>query len=398
MHTERLYFSDAYLASFTAQVIARRERAGQHEVVLDQSAFYPEGGGQPADRGLLDEIAVTDVQIEDGIVWHTLAAPLASDSVHGEIDWARRLDHMQQHCGQHMLSAALERHYSLPTVAFHLGTEVVTIDIAGMIEPGQMAGAAALVNQVIWENRPVFARFVTPEQLQSIELRKPPTVAGSIRVVSIADFDHSACGGTHPHTTGGVGLLHIRRAERRGAQTRLEFLCGGRALRDYRRSDAMIQQLAAEFSCATNDVPAAVARLREGEQQARKRLEQAAHTLLQHEAAELVATAASIGRLRVVRQAFNGRAIEELRTLATILISLNSVALLGTTGEKTQLVFAAPASVAVDSSALLKQVLAAHGGRGGGQATLAQGALPHADQLATALDQAQAFLVAQSSD
>ena len=217
MDTERLYFSDAYLTRFSARVIARAERGGRPAVALDQSAFYPEGGGQPADAGTLGGVAVLDVQADDGLVWHTLAAPLDADVVQGQVDWARRFDHMQQHHGQHLLSAAFEQLFGLKTVSFHLGAAAATIDLAATALAAEQAAAAEdLTNQVIWEDRPVLARFVTPEELARLPLRKPPQVRGAVRVVSVPDFDHSACGGTHPRATGGVGLAHLRRWERRG--------------------------------------------------------------------------------------------------------------------------------------------------------------------------------------
>ena len=233
MITERLYFADPYLTSFSARVVARAERDGRPAVALDQSAFYPEGGGQPPDAGTLDDVPVLDVQADDGLVWHTLARPLDAEIVQGRVDWARRFDHMQQHHGQHLLSAAFEHLHGLRTISFHLGAASATIDLAGGALAAEQAFAAEeLANQVIWEDRPVLARFVSAEELARLPLRKPPAVDGPVRVVSVPDFDHSACGGTHPRATGGVGLLHIRRWDRRGDAVRVEFLCGGRAVRD----------------------------------------------------------------------------------------------------------------------------------------------------------------------
>ncbi|MBC8160360.1 MAG: alanyl-tRNA editing protein [Roseiflexaceae bacterium] len=392
MPTRRLYFADAYLTAFSAQVVARRERDGRHEVALDQSAFYPEGGGQPADHGTLGGIAVLDVQVEDGAVWHQLAGGIDSDVVQGQLDWARRLDHMQQHCGQHLLSAVLERHFALPTVAFHLGAAVVTIDLDGSFNPDQAAQAEALVNQLIWDDLPVLARFVDSEQLASLALRRPPSVSHNIRVVSIGTFDHSACGGTHPRSTGGIGMLHIRRSERRGKLTRVEFLCGGRAGRDYQRCDTLVQQLAAQFSCAADEVGAAVARLSEAEQRSRKQLAQANVRLLQYEASELIAQALPIGSLCLVRQVFGPRPLEELRLLATSIAAAGCVALLASSGEQAQLILARPKGAEIDCGAVLKQVLATFGGRGGGQPALAQGGLANPQQLPAAIASAERLI------
>src|SRR6266508_4393548 len=166
MINERLYYADSYLRHFSANVFARADRAGKPSVALDQSAFYPEGGGQPADTGTLDGIAVVDVQVEDGVVWHMLAQPLAAEIVQGQVDWSRRFDHMQQHHGQHLLSAAFERLYELKTVSFHLGAASATIDLAASaLMADQIVAAEDLTNRVIWEDRPVLARFVSAEEL-----------------------------------------------------------------------------------------------------------------------------------------------------------------------------------------------------------------------------------------
>jgi alanyl-tRNA synthetase len=389
MITERLYFADPYLARFSAHVVERSERAGHMVIALDQSAFYPEGGGQPPDTGTLNNVPVLDVQVVDNVVWHTLARPLEDDNIQGAIDWPRRFDHMQQHHGQHLLSAAFEHLYELRTVSFHLGAAAATIDLAATALSAEQAAAAEdLTNQVIWEDRPVLARFVTAEELASLPLRKPPTVDGAVRVVSVPDFDHSACGGTHPRSTGGVGLLHIRRWERRGDILRVEFVCGGRAMRDLRWKNAALDRLAAALSVGVEEIEGTVGRLRENEERARKRLADTGEQLLAYEAQELIAHAEIVGIVRVVRRAFEDRGLDEIRTLAKAIASGGCVALLGLRAEKTQLIFACGAALEVDCGALLRVTLAEFGGRGGGQPTLAQGGLPDPAQLEAALDRA----------
>jgi alanyl-tRNA synthetase len=395
MTTERLYFADPYLREFEARVVARAERDRRPAVALDRSAFYPEGGGQPADHGMLDDVAVLDVQIDGGVVWHILAAPLATDAVHGVIDWARRFDHMQQHHGQHLLSAAMEHLFGLRTLSFHLGTTASTIDLScSALDTARLEAAEELVNQVIWEDRPVLARFVSPEELARLPLRKPPAVTGPVRVVSVPEFDHSACGGTHPHTTGGVGLLHLRRWERRGEAVRLEFLCGGRAVRDLRRKNAVLGRVAAALSVGAEDVEAALGRLRESEERARKALEAAAEELRRHEAAELAAQAGVLGAsgLRLVRRVFADRRPEEVRALAQAVAGAGCVALFGLRAEKVQLIFARGDGLAVDCGALLRTAITPFGGRGGGSTAIAQGGLPDAMLLDSALEAAQALL------
>jgi len=389
MITERLYYADSYLTHFSARVIARADRAGSPALALHQSAFYPEGGGQPADTGTLNDVVVLDVQVEDGVVWHTLAQPLAAEIVQGQVDWSRRFDHMQQHHGQHLLSAAFERLYALKTVSFHLGAASATIDLAASaLTADQILAAEDLTNQVIWEDRPVLARFVSAEELAQLPLRKPPQVNGPVRVVSVPEFDHSACGGTHPRSTGGVGLAHIRRWERRADVVRVEFLCGARAVRDLRWKNAALARIAGALSVGAEEAEAAVMRVRDAEERARKRLEDLGEQLIGFEAQDLIDHAEPVGIIRVARRAYADRGLEEVRALAKAISACGCVALLGLRAEKTQLIFASAEGLGVDCGKLLRETLAPFGGRGGGQPILAQGGLPDPARLEEALDAA----------
>ncbi len=277
----------------------------------------------------------------------------------------------------------------MPTVSFHLGASVSTIDLASeALRAEQATAAEELANQVIWEDRPVLARFVTAEELATLPLRKPPVVDGPLRVVSVPDFDHSACGGTHPRSTGGVGLVHIHRWERRGVGVRVEFVCGGRALRALRWKNAALGRLAASLSVGVEEVEAAVARLREAEERARKGLERATGQLLTYEAGELIRQAEPVGAVRVVRRAFEDRQLDEVRALARAIAGGGCVALLGLRAAKAHLLFARADGLAIDCGTLLRAVLAPFGGRGGGQPGLAQGGLPDGSRLEDALDAA----------
>jgi alanyl-tRNA synthetase len=381
--TERLYFLDPYLRSFTARLTGRRVRQGRVEVALDRSAFYPEGGGQPPDHGLLDAARVVDVQAgDDDVVWHAIDGHLeGDDEVFGQVDWPRRFDHMQQHHGQHLLSAAFEGLFSLPTVAFHLGAEYATIDLPGEVGEETARAAEDRANEVIWEDRPVQARFVSGAELATIPLRKPPTVTGSVRVISVPDFDHSACGGTHPRTTGAVGLLHIRRRERRGGETRIEFVCGGRALRDLRHHGGLLIRTANSLSVGLDELEATIARLREHEASQRKRLATVMERLLALEARDLVASAPRFGDTPVVRQIRDGLELGEARLLAAAIAAGGGVALLGLRGDKAQVLIARPEGHPLDCGQALREALAGCGGRGGGQPQMAQGGVPDAALL-----------------
>ena len=373
--TERLYFIDPYLRGFSAHVVARNGNS----VALDRSAFYPEGGGQPADRGLLNEVRVIDVQSDDeGIIWHTLDGKLDDDMVHGQVDWPRRFDHMQQHHGQHLLSAAFEELFGLKTVSFHLGPESATIDLAGDPGEAELLAAESRTNEVIWEDRPVDARFVTTEELARLPLRKPPAVTGPIRVVSVPDFDYSACGGTHPKSTGAVGILHIRRRERRGQDTRVEFVCGNRALRDLRHRGGVLTRLGGIFTAGVDDLEAAVERLREDHDATRRRLGVTTEKLLQFEAVAL-ADAAGGRPVGVVRDDLT---LDEARLLARLVAERGVIAIIGVAGQKAQVVMTRPPSAtSPDCGKALREVLTRFGGKGGGQPQGAQGGVPDPSRL-----------------
>lgn len=392
--TERLYYGDSYLREFMATVVDHGEAGGRPALALDRSAFYPEGGGQPADRGTLNGLAVADVQAEGGRVWHVLARaadlaalPVGASAV-GAIDWARRLDHMQQHCGQHMLTAAFVAACGIATTSFHLGADVATIDL-DVPELGADRARAAedLANAMIWEDRPVTARFVTPEELATLPLRKPPSVSSNVRVVTIADFDYSACGGTHPRSTGGVGAIRVLRWSRQRGGVRVEFACGGRALAAFRRLSAAAGDAAACLSVGLDELPAAVDRQQAALRLAQKELEQAQVALDAAEGAARYDAAEACGPARIVRARLAGLSVERLRRIAQAIAGRpGGVAILGAPGERAQLVVACAADSGCDARKILAAGLAPLGGRGGGGPTLAQGGGPQVAALEAALE------------
>lgn len=409
--TYKLYYDDPYQREFTARVVERLVLGGRPAVVLDCTAFYPTSGGQPCDRGTLNGLAVLDVsEREDGQIVHVLAplhlpldkvsglvSPLAGEQVAGAIDWARRFDHMQQHTGQHILSQACERlgagSPQLPaeTVGFHLGDEICTIDLScDSLSPEQAAAVEDLANQCVFENRPVIARFVTAEemaQLPQVRARlQPPTGREQIRLVEVQGFDWSLCGGTHVRAAGEIGLIKVRKWERRGDTVRLDFYCGRRALADYRWKNAAVNELAASLSIKDDELAITVPRLLTEAAESRRQLHFAQERLLDYEAAELAASAEPIAAGRVVRQVFEGRNVEEVRHLAQRLAARPGlVALLGVRADKAQLIFARAADLTVDVNVLLKAAVAVVGGRGGGTPALAQGGGPEVAKLEEAL-------------
>jgi alanyl-tRNA synthetase len=376
--TERLYYADAYCRQFSARVTERLTWGEQPAVVLNRTAFYPTSGGQPADQGALGGVAVPDVVVrEDGAVVHILACPLPAGEgeIAGEIEWSRRFDHMQQHTGQHVLSAAFEQLLDADTVGFHLGAEVSTIDVnVARLDPAASASVEDLANRVVWEDRPVSTRFVGQDELASLPLRRSPAVDGPVRIVDIAQFDVNPCGGTHVARTGEIGLIKIPRLEYRGDETRVEFLCGRRALCDYRARSGVIDQLTTRLTVGYWELDQTVERLQDEAKQLRHDLRQMRERLLYVEAADLFDAAVPRGAYRVVERVWEGREPGELRALAQELIHrFEAVVLLAGVGERTHLCFACSEGVDMDMAALIREACEQLRGKGGGQPHLAQG-------------------------
>jgi alanyl-tRNA synthetase len=377
--TVRIYWEDPYRREFDAHVVKRLVVEGRLAVVLDRTAFYPEGGGQPCDLGQLNGVAVLDVRQGDEGPLHTLAGELSDDTVHGCIDWPRRLDHMQQHTGQHILSQACGQTLGANTVGFHLGDKTSTIDLdRSDIGPEGLVEAEALANRVVSEGRSVDARLVSSEEeLVDLSVRGSPMAPGTVRVVQIAGFDSSACGGTHLRNTAEVGLVKIMGSERhRGGTTRVSFLCGGRALADYDRKQKIVKALAAHFTTAESELLEAVRRLGEEMKEARRAQRQAQQALIESLAARLYAEAEVHGGLRIVTAVFDGEEFEaaSVKALATLLGQRpGCIALLGWRGDKAQLTFARADDVVADVGKLMRMACEHIGGRGGGRPDWAQG-------------------------
>ncbi|MGE5591320.1 MAG: alanyl-tRNA editing protein [Bacillota bacterium] len=396
MNTERLFHQDAYQTAFTGRVQDQVLRQGRWAVELDRTAFYATAGGQPHDTGRLSGFPVVDVTEEDDRILHWLDAageqpPLAQGAeVQGEIDWPRRLDHMQQHSGQHILSGAFWRLLQAETVSFHMGSESSTIDLDAVdLGTEDVAQATRLANQVLWENRPIRVHWAdTAEEASRLPLRKPPKVLTGVRVVEVDGFDFSACGGTHPHSAGEVGVIVARRWERYKGGTRVEFLCGGRALRDYEQQNAVGWELNRLLSVGVPELPQAVARLQEQAAEARRQWEKARSALLEQEAESLWRQGEPLaGEGRLVLLNLGDRPMEEAKALAGVLCRHPlTVALLGTAaGGRAQLLFQRSPDLALDLNQLLRSVLPLLEGRGGGQPGVAQGGGPRVEALGEAL-------------
>ena len=402
--TERLYYHDAYLTTFEAKIVAHRQVDGRATVMLSATAFYPTAGGQPYDTGVLNDARVVDVIAdEQGQIWHVLdrAPDLAQNEmiVRGAIDWERRFDHMQQHTGQHILSQAFVQVSGAETVGFHLGKEVSTIDLdQAPLQPDLVGQAEKRANEVVMSGSAVSARFVDESELGSLPLRKLPVVQGPIRIVEVAGFDWSPCGGTHVRNTGQIGPIKVIHVERRKKQTRITFSCGWRALSDYAHKHEIVQELAAHLTTSETEIVASVGRLETEVKALRKELAAAQLQVLEVEVAEWAAQAEQIGQVSVVRRAFEQRDESLLKEAARRLAERpRTVALLATRqprGPKSgpQFVFARSedlaGDLAIDMGGLIRAACASVGGRGGGHPAFAQGGAPEGASVDQVLDHA----------
>jgi alanyl-tRNA synthetase len=379
--TERLYYTDAYRCEFEATVVEKAE--GERRIYLDRTAFYPTSGGQPFDTGQLNGIEVTDVVDEGDRIAHVLGGALSEESVTGRIHWPRRFDHMQQHTGQHLLSAVVADLLGLATVSVHFGSASSTVDLeGGLLAPEQIAQVEDRANQLVADNRPVLVSL--EEAATAIGLRKPPTRTGTIRIISIEGVDRSACGGTHVAATGEIGAILTGKVERVRKAVRLEFFCGARAIRRARGNQQLLSSLAAEYSASADELPDLIALQRSQlkEAVAGRRLIQ--EQFQQYRAKELYAAVAPDAtgiRRTVVREA--GGELNELRGVAQAYAAMPRAIFIGAVERPPSVLLAVSPDSGLDAGAVLKGLLGANGGRGGGSPTLAQGLLPGTAQLET---------------
>jgi alanyl-tRNA synthetase len=390
--TPRLYFDDPWLVSFEARVVGHGAWQGQPSVLLERTGFYPEAGGQMADRGVLAGAPVVDVQVDDAdLVHHVLAPgaalPAVGEVVRGEIDRARRRVHMALHTGQHMLSRGLLDEAGAETVSSRLGETACTIDLdKEAIPEGEIARAEAVVNAVVDDDVKIRAFFPAPAELAALPLRRRPKVDENIRVVEIGAFDVSPCGGTHCTSSAQVGLVRVTGVERYKGKVRVTFVAGGRAREALGAESGLLRALAREMTCGPEGVPVAVQKLRDELQAARLSLGQARAKLAERLAEELVAGARAAGSPVVVAAVGDGD-VEMLRALAKrITAEPGGVAILAAReGDAQKVLVARAPDATLDCGAWLKQVAQAAGGRGGGGKDRAEGRVPlEADWVALA--------------
>jgi alanyl-tRNA synthetase len=371
-----LYYSDPCLAEFEATVLeAVRTGDGRSALVLDRTAFYPTSGGQPFDTGTVGRARVVDVvEHDDGRILHVVEGEAGGSAVRGVIDWARRFEHMQQHTGQHVLSAAFDRLLGVRTVSFHLGSATSTIDLERELVPEEIARAEQHANTVVWEDRSVTIRFADAADAAQLPLRKESTRSGRLRLIDIQDFDLSACGGTHVARTGAIGIILVGSSERVRGGTRVEFVCGGRALTAHRHLRDAVAASVRHLSVLPAELPEAIERLQLENRDQKRQLKDLQGRVALQRAAELAAAAESIGGIKLVAAALDGWDPSGLKAVATAIAQQpDYVAVLAAGPPPCQIIVARNATVAIDCAAVLRNLTGSLGGKGGGRPELAQG-------------------------
>jgi alanyl-tRNA synthetase len=378
--TERLYYQDCYLRQFTARVMETADEG--RRVYLDRTAFYPTSGGQPFDLGSLSGVKVREVIDEEDRIAHVLDAPLAAAEVQGIVDWDRRYDHMQQHSGQHLLSAVLEELFKIRTVSFHLGSEVSTIDVdAPALTAGQLERAEDRCAEIVAEARPIQITF--EDASADLELRKASTRAGTLRIVTIEGADRSACGGTHVRTAAEIGMVLTGKTEKIRGTTRVEFVCGKRALRRARADNRLVASIGRALSVPPEQTPDLIAGMIEKNKLLEKNGNRLAAELARREGRELYAAAVpDAAGLRTLVQ--RGSIDDAMRARAQAFVAGEKSVFLAICDQPPSLLLAASTDSGIHAGDRMKAAVTASGGRGGGNQQLGQGSVPDSAALAPA--------------
>lgn len=384
---ELYYYKDSMIQSFEADVVRTDIDENGHYIVLSNTAFYPTGGGQPHDTGFINDIAVINVEkIDEEIRHYTEQEAMLSGKVKGQLDWSRRFDHMQQHTGQHILTAAFVELFDMPTVSFHLGTGLVSIDLqTSAVTEEQLAAAEKRANEIILENRPIETKWVTADELSQYNLRKDIAVDGDIRLVIIPNYDYNGCGGTHPTSTGAVQAIKIMEIEKMKSNIRVHFVCGQRVLNELAMRKTVLTNTARQLSVPESEAADALKKVMQSAKATEKALADALDKLLEVEANELAASGTQI------IQAFENRSIQQLQKLAKMITTINLAAIVYLVAEnedKLQFVAMRGANVTNSMKEVASRILPLINGKGGGNDMAVQGG---GEKLVTATELLQAM-------
>lgn len=366
------YYADSMIREFTADVVSTGTEGGRHYIILDNTAFYPTGGGQPHDTGWINDIAIIDVEKVNDDIRHYTNADVSSlrGKIEGKLDWTRRFDHMQQHTGQHILTAAFVELFDCATTSFHLGSELVTIDLnVAEVSAAQLAAAEQRANEIILENRPIETKWVTKNELAQYNLRKDVKVDEDIRLVIIPDYDYNGCGGIHPTSTGQVGMLKVLATEKMKGQIRIHFVCGKRVLEQLAMRKNVLTDVARQLSVPEEEAAYALRKFLTTAKVSEKALAEAQDQLLEFEAKTLAENS-------VVAQTFENRSIQQLQKLGRYITQLNAdaiVLLVADNADKMQFIATRGANVTRSMKDFSAAVLPLLNGKGGGNDALVQG-------------------------
>ena len=396
MQTIRLFDKNPYQTVFDARILRVKDVDGKYGLIFNETFFFPTSGGQPGDTGHLDEIPVLDVFEEDKKIIHVVEKEIKTGSqVHGQVNWLRRFDHMQQHTGQHILSQCFYRHLNAETVGFHLGHLISTIDLnMSNISENQFWVIESKVNVVVFENRDVIVKQQKRENTDHLPLRKVPAGGGFVRVVEINGFDYTACCGTHVRRTGEVGLVKVIDWERYKGGMRVAFVCGHRALMDYHKKSILFKKVGQVLSASKDDIPDVLNLWQEEKKSSAKRIKELLNKTLAFEAIQLESQGIWVGDFKIIVHIFENRARDEIQLLAQKIARRSKlIALLGLKNGSGHVFIVSSPEVNLDVRPLIHIACDRLGGRGGGSATFAQCSCMRPDQLPSALEDIKTHII-----
>jgi alanyl-tRNA synthetase len=389
--TKRLYLENPYQVEFEAQVLEKVTWEQKPALILDQTCFYPESGGQPCDKGMINGIEVIKVIEDEARIIHILAEGISPAKITGKIDWQTRFDHMQQHSGQHILSQSFHELLGAETLSFHLGEAISTLEMdLRKISEEEVENIERRANEIVFEDREIKCYFIPEEKIESVPLRRPPKKKGLIRVVEVSDFDFSACGGTHVRRAGEIGLIKILRLERIRNNIRFEFICGNRALEDYLRKNKILRELSTRFTVNEGEILSTVEKLSSDLKSQKRKRKKMQEKIAQYEAQEIIQKAKG----RIIKEIFVDKTPEEMRFLVLNIIRKGDfVVLFGLKGEeKGHIILACSENINIDMREIVPLVSPLIKGKGGGSSSLVEVAGEEIENLEQALERAFEFV------
>ncbi|WP_025674682.1 alanyl-tRNA editing protein [Paenibacillus polymyxa] len=382
----KLYYTAPNLTEWDTHITQSMERDGAFFVMLEETAFYPHGGGQPCDTGTIQGVRVLDVVLEEGDIWHQVERLPEDRKVACRLDWERRFDHMQQHSGQHLLSAVCLELLGARTESFHLGQEYDTIDVnCSDITPAQLSAIEQEVNQQIYSNRSIKSYFVTREQLKDIPLVKTPKVTENIRIVQIEGIEYNACGGTHVAQTGEIGMIKCLKWEKQKGMARIHFKCGARALHDFNDSVRILDVLSAKFNTGRKDILTRFEKWEQEHKQLKAQVELLQEENASYQANELLSAVQG----HVLAHVFEQKSFQEMQQLAAKLTAEHDLLVLFATTAENKIILAHNGTQSISCGAYLKENLGAFQGKGGGSNQSAQAAFSSRSDLLNFFETAQ---------